>query len=83
MDDVLAALRALPPLLARLAGALDRPPVETLLTRKDFARVIRVSTAVFDRLRAGGKLPIHDMYISRSHRWRADTIRAWIERRGR
>jgi predicted DNA-binding transcriptional regulator AlpA len=85
--DVLASLRALPPILVRLAAALDRQAaagfVEPLLNRRDVARVLRVSLAVFDRLRSAGRLPRPDVILSRSPRWRAATIRAWIEKGGR
>jgi predicted DNA-binding transcriptional regulator AlpA len=81
--DPLIVLHGLTEVLARLATVLDRPPVERMVSRKDFAAIIRVSLPVLDRMRAAGKLPRPDMYISRSPRWRADTIRAWIERGGR
>jgi predicted DNA-binding transcriptional regulator AlpA len=79
LDDVLRSLAELPAVLARLSDALDRPPVEHLLTRKDLCRILRISTAVFDRLRAGGRLPRPDLVLSRrSPRWRAATVCEWL-----
>jgi hypothetical protein len=87
LATALVELAKLPPLVTRLAAALDRQAaaalVEPLLTRRDLARVLNVSSALLDRLKAGGKLPPPDLMLSRSPRWRASTIRAYLERGGR
>jgi hypothetical protein len=65
--------------LNRLIAVLDKPPIDRILTLKDFACVIRVSTTVFDRLRSAGKLPRPDLVIARSPRWRVETVRRFLE----
>jgi predicted DNA-binding transcriptional regulator AlpA len=84
LDDVLSALRALPPILSRLAAILDRPAVDRLLCRRDLADILGISLPELDRLRAGGRLPRPDLTLGRrSPRWRSETIRAYLERGGR
>jgi hypothetical protein len=87
LADILRDLARLPVLLARLSAALDRQAaaglVEPLLSRRDLQHILRVSSALLDRLRAGGKIPPPDLVLSRSPRWKAATIRAYLERGGR
>jgi hypothetical protein len=88
-DPTLAtALQELVAILPSLRDALDRQTaaglVEPLLTRRDLSRVLRVSLPVLDRLKASGRLPKPDLVLSRrSPRWRATTIRRWVEEGGR
>jgi hypothetical protein len=76
------ALVELNRLLTRLAEALERsaaPPIVPLVTRRDLARVARVSLRVVDQLRASDQLPKPDLVINRrSPRWRVATIEAWL-----
>jgi hypothetical protein len=83
--DPLIVLYKLAAVLNRLAAALDRPrpAVSPVVTRKGFARILGVSLAVFDRLRSAGRLPRPDLVIARSPRWRAATIRRFLEKGGR
>jgi predicted DNA-binding transcriptional regulator AlpA len=54
--------------------------IEPLLSRRDLANVLRTSLRSLDRLQASGRLPKPDMYLSaRQPRWRAETIRTWID----
>jgi predicted DNA-binding transcriptional regulator AlpA len=84
----LVELAKLPSLLVRLTAALDRQAaaalVEPLLSRRDVARALKVSLSIIDRLKAAGRLPRPDLVLSsRCPRWRASTIRAYLERGGR
>jgi predicted DNA-binding transcriptional regulator AlpA len=76
------ALQALTAELPRLREALDRQAVtalvEPLLDRHDLATVLRCSLPTLDRLKASGRLPRPDLVLSRSPRWRPETIRRWI-----
>jgi hypothetical protein len=63
------------------APAINRAPlaVEPLLSRADLADVLRTSLRSLDRLASAGKLPRPDMYLTaRQPRWRAETVRNWI-----
>ena len=63
---------------------LRRPlPIEPLLSQADLCRVLATSQRSIDRLRSSGRLPPPDLAIGRSPRWRASTIRSWIDRGGR
>jgi predicted DNA-binding transcriptional regulator AlpA len=59
------------------------PPVlepALLLTARDLAKLLRISTATVWRLRAAGKLPRPlDALGSQLIRWDADTIRSWVK----
>jgi predicted DNA-binding transcriptional regulator AlpA len=51
-----------------------------LLTARDLAKLLRISTATVWRLRAAGKLPRPlDALGSQLVRWDADEIRAWVK----
>jgi predicted DNA-binding transcriptional regulator AlpA len=88
-DDVLAELRALLPLLARLCEALERHDkpnnhVDRLTLRLDeLAASLGVSRSVIDRLRAAGRLPRPDLHIGKMSLYKPETIRRWIEDGGR
>jgi hypothetical protein len=75
-------LQSLLQTLTRLANALERPPIDRLVTRKDFASIIRASLPLFDRLRSAGRLPRPDLYLGRAPRWRAETVRSFLEKTG-
>jgi predicted DNA-binding transcriptional regulator AlpA len=53
--------------------------IEPLLRWSDLRRVLVASQRTLDRLRASGKLPRPDLLIGRSPRWKAETIRRWID----
>jgi len=57
--------------------------VEALIARDDLAAILRVDTRTIDRMRSRGDLPKPDLHVSRSPRWTAARIRAWIEGGGR
>jgi predicted DNA-binding transcriptional regulator AlpA len=54
-------------------------PIEPLLSVTDLARILAVSRRSLERLRAAGKLPRPDLHLGRSPRWRAETIRRWLD----
>jgi hypothetical protein len=85
LADVLASLRVLPSILARLADALEaRPDVPRLAYRlKELARACGVSRRVLERERAAGRLPPADLHIGRIPLYTQETIRRWIEDGGR
>jgi predicted DNA-binding transcriptional regulator AlpA len=84
LAEILADLARTLPLLR---AAIERPAaaglVEPLLAREDLATVLRCSLPTLDRLKAAGRLPRPDLVLSRSPRWRAETIRRWVEEGGR
>jgi predicted DNA-binding transcriptional regulator AlpA len=53
--------------------------IEPLFRWSDLRRVLVASQRTLDRLRASGKLPRPDLFIGRSPRWKAETIRQWID----
>lgn len=54
-----------------------------LLSVVDLARVLNGSRRTIERLRAAGKLPRPDLHLGTMPRWKAETIRRWIEGGGR
>jgi predicted DNA-binding transcriptional regulator AlpA len=59
------------------------PGVEPLLSINDLATVLSCSRRLVERMCAGGKVPKPDLKVGRMPRWRADTIRRWIEDGGK
>jgi predicted DNA-binding transcriptional regulator AlpA len=57
--------------------------IEPLVTKADLERILQIDSRTIDRMRATGKLPKPDLFLSRMPRWKAETIRAWIEAGGR
>ncbi|QEH34274.1 hypothetical protein OJF2_28090 [Aquisphaera giovannonii] len=57
--------------------------IEPMLSIADLARVLAVSRRLIERERAAGRLPRPDLQMGRCPRWRAETIRRWIETGGR
>jgi hypothetical protein len=82
LADVLAALRALPPILVRLADALerqDRPRVEPLVYRREeFAAALRISLVTFDRLRSAGRIPPPSLRLASAPAWTVQAVREWL-----
>jgi predicted DNA-binding transcriptional regulator AlpA len=65
-------------------GRLADPPsagpiIEPLLGIHDWLGVLGISRRALERLRASGRIPSPDLYLGRLPRWRAATVRAWIE----
>ena len=56
--------------------------IEPLLSIDDLAALLSCSRRVVERMRSGGKVPKPDIKIGKMPRWKAATIRAWIERGG-
>ena len=56
--------------------------IEPMLSIDDLAAILRCSRRVVERLRSGGKVPKPDIKIGKMPRWKAATIRAWIEKGG-
>jgi predicted DNA-binding transcriptional regulator AlpA len=57
--------------------------IEPLVTKADLERILQIDSRTIDRMRATGKLPKPDLFLSRMPRWKPETIRAWIEAGGR
>jgi predicted DNA-binding transcriptional regulator AlpA len=74
-----------------LADPSDRKPeapgaghiIEPMLSIDDLAAILRCSRRLVERMRSAGKVPKPDIKIGKMPRWKAATIRAWIERGGR
>jgi predicted DNA-binding transcriptional regulator AlpA len=55
-------------------------PIEPLIDRGTLASILSVSLRSLDRMAAAGHLPKPDLHIGvRQPRWRAETVRRWIE----
>lgn len=59
------------------------PGLVPLLGIDDLVRIFNVSRRAVERMRSTGRLPRPDLKIGRLPRWRAETIREWIEDGGR
>jgi predicted DNA-binding transcriptional regulator AlpA len=57
--------------------------VEPLLSTADWLVVLGISRRAFERLRARGLIPKPDVMLGRLPRWKAATVRAWIDGGGR
>jgi predicted DNA-binding transcriptional regulator AlpA len=76
---------------AALADPIVRQPeaptaghiIEPMLCIDDLAAILSCSRRLVERMRSGGKVPKPDFHAGRCPRWRAATIRAWIESGGR
>jgi predicted DNA-binding transcriptional regulator AlpA len=64
-------------------GATLPASFEPLLSIDDLALLLSCSRRLVERMRSGGKVPKPDIKIGKMPRWKASTIRAWIERGGR
>lgn len=51
-----------------------------LLSFADLCSLLGVSAAVGERLKAAGKLPPHIALSKRTHRWRRQTVEAFLAR---
>jgi hypothetical protein len=57
--------------------------VERLITPDDWPQILSVSPTTVERLRRAKKLPEPDLFLFSLPRWRASTVRAWIEGGGK
>jgi hypothetical protein len=58
--------------------------IEPLLRVVDLERVLNCDRRTIERMRASGRLPQPDLFVGRrSPRWRAETVRAWINAGGK
>jgi hypothetical protein len=70
--------------LHRSSDAVAAPvPIEPAVGVEGWTVALACSRRMVERLRASGRLPAPDFFVGRLPRWRADTVRAWIERGGR
>jgi hypothetical protein len=56
--------------------------LEPMLGIDDLAALLNCSRRLVERMRSAGKVPNPDIKIGKMPRWRAETIRRWIERGG-
>jgi predicted DNA-binding transcriptional regulator AlpA len=56
--------------------------IEPLLSVRDLTRLLSRSRRLLEQMRAAGRLPRPDFMLGRLPRWKAATIRAWIESGG-
>jgi predicted DNA-binding transcriptional regulator AlpA len=63
--------------------ALAAAGIEPLLGIDDLAAALSCGRRLVERMRAAGKLPRPDLKLGKMPRWRASTIRRWIEGGGR
>ncbi len=59
------------------------PGIEPLLGIDDLAALLNCCRRLVERMRSAGKIPKPDIKIGKMPRWKAATIRAWIERGGK
>jgi excisionase family DNA binding protein len=65
------------------AGAGMASLVAPLLSIDDVAAVLAVDRRTVERLKSSGRLPKPTLKIGRMPRWKAETIRAWIDAGGK
>jgi predicted DNA-binding transcriptional regulator AlpA len=57
--------------------------LEPMLSVDGVTNVLSISRRSFERLRSAGKFPRPDLHIGKMPRWRAETVRKWIEAGGK
>ncbi|HKM56160.1 MAG TPA: helix-turn-helix domain-containing protein [Isosphaeraceae bacterium] len=57
--------------------------IEPMLSIDDLAAILSCSRRLVERMRSAGKVPKPDIKIGKMPRWKAATIRGWIERGGK
>ena len=82
----------------RLANAIDPPEdprpeakpgralpagIEPMIGIDDLAAILSCPRRLVERMRSAGKIPKPDIKIGKMPRWKAATIRSWIERGGK
>jgi predicted DNA-binding transcriptional regulator AlpA len=53
--------------------------LEPMLSVEKVTNILSVSRRTFERLRSTGEFPEPDLHIRRMPRWKAETVRQWIE----
>jgi predicted DNA-binding transcriptional regulator AlpA len=66
-----------------ITAAQSSASIAPLITKGDLERILQIDSRTIDRMRSSGKLPKPDLFLSRMPRWKAETIRAWIEGGGK
>lgn len=61
--------------------ALPTDP-DDLITQHEFTEYLRCEETTFREMKDAGRLPAPVMYVGKQPRWRAGTIRAWIQAGG-
>jgi len=56
---------------------------ERMFSIDDLAALLNCSRRLVERMRCSGKLPRPDLKIGKMPRWKAETIRRWIEAGGK
>jgi predicted DNA-binding transcriptional regulator AlpA len=56
--------------------------IEPMLSVGDLMAILGCSRRLIEQMRSAGKFPRPTMMLGRMPRWRAETIRTWIERGG-
>ncbi|WP_422931762.1 helix-turn-helix transcriptional regulator [Singulisphaera sp. PoT] len=59
--------------------AVEATLLERLFTIHDVAGALGVSRRTAERMKSSGKFPRPDLYVGVSPRWRAETVKGWIE----
>ena len=54
-----------------------------VLTPTDFARFLRIGLRTFHTWRSAGHLPVPDVQIRKTIRWRRETVEQWVSTGGR
>jgi predicted DNA-binding transcriptional regulator AlpA len=76
-DNLTAAMDRI---FGRLAALeLSAAGIEPTVTIDQWAAALACSRREVERMRSAGKLPPPDLTIGRSPRWKAETLRAWID----
>lgn len=53
-------------------------PAELLMTPTEYARYLRIGKRTFHTWKAAGRLPVPDLQIGKSLRWRRSTVDRWL-----
>ena len=53
--------------------------IEPLLSLNEIASILGVTRRAVERLRSTGSLPRPDLKVGRNLRWRAETVKAWLD----
>ena len=69
----------LPENAARAVARLALAGIEPLLETEDWVLVLACSRREVEKLRSSGKLPPPDEHVGKMPRWRASTVRRWLE----
>lgn len=65
------------------SGGAAVEALEPMVSIDDVTRLLQCSRRLVDRMRAAGTMPPPDFMAGRRPRWKAATIRAWLDSGGR